>query len=225
VIIDPGPEDPDHIARILDRVRGSGGRIVLILVTHTHADHIGAAGRLAALTGAPVGRWRAGDRPVGDGGRLAADDLELRALHTPGHAPDHLAFYWEAKRMLFSGDLILGSGTVMVSPPGGSMEDYLHSLDRVARLDLSVIAPGHGPLIHDPKARVAEYVSHRKMREEQVVASLAHGPRTPGEVAASLYPDLTPRLHPAAEGTVLAHLLKLLAEGRVLREGNRFYLP
>ncbi len=225
VVIDPGPEQAAHVARILDRAGAAGGHIALILVTHAHGDHLGAASHLATLTGAPVGRWRAGKRPLEDGEVVTVNDVRLRALHTPGHAPDHLVFHWEERETLFSGDLILGTGTVVIAPPGGSMEDYLQSLDRVARLDLAVIGPGHGPLIHDPAARVAEYVAHRKMRERQVLEALASGPRTPGEVAAMLYPDLNPGLHPAAEGTVLAHLLKLLAEGRVDREGNRFYLP
>jgi len=222
-VIDPGPEDSGHVARILDAAQAAG-QVTVILVTHSHRDHLGAAHRLAALTGAPIGRWKAGDRPLADGELLEVGDAHLRALHTPGHAPDHLVFHWEERRILFSGDLILGTGTVVVAPPGGSMEDYLGSLERVAGLDLAVIAPGHGPLVTDPRARVAEYVAHRNMRERQVLEVLTQGPRTPGEVAGAIYRDLDPRLHPAAEGTVLAHLLKLLAEGRVLREGNRYYL-
>lgn len=169
--------------------------------------------------------WRTGDRPLEDGQVVALDGVRLRILHTPGHAPDHIVFHWEQRRALFSGDLVLGSGTVVVAPPAGSMEDYMRSLGRVAKLDLEMIGPGHGPLIFDPAARVGEYITHRKMRERQVLDVLASGPRTPGEVAAALYQNLDPRLHPAAEGTVLAHLMKLTAEGRVRREGNRFYLP
>jgi glyoxylase-like metal-dependent hydrolase (beta-lactamase superfamily II) len=222
-VIDPGPEDPEHVARIVGAAQAAG-RVALILVTHSHPDHMGAAQRLAAVTGAPVGRWRGGDRPLVDGEILTAGGTRLRAFHTPGHAPDHVVFYWEERETLFSGDLILGEGTTAVAPPDGVMEDYLRSLDRIAQWTLTVIAPGHGPLIMDPRARVAEYAAHRRMRERQILDVLAHGPRTPGEVAAAIYQDLNPRLHPAAEGTVLAHLLKLLADGRVRREGNRYYL-
>lgn len=223
IVIDPGPEDSEHIARVRAAAT-TVGQVALILVTHAHPDHMGAARQLAALTGAPVGRWRAGDHPLDDGEVLRVDDVRVRALHTPGHAPDHLVFHWEDRQTLFSGDLILGTGTVVVAPPAGSMEDYLRSLERLAQLDLAVIAPGHGPVITNPAARIAEYVAHRRMREQQVLEVLAGGPHTPGEIAAVIYPDLAPRLHPAAEGTVLAHLLKLLAEGRVTREGNRFHI-
>lgn len=225
VVVDPGPRDAAHVARVLDRVRESGRSVGLILVSHTHPDHAGAVQDLARATGAPVGMWRTGDRPLEDGQVVALDGVRLRILHTPGHAPDHIVFYWEERRALFSGDLVLGSGTVVVAPPAGSMEDYMRSLGRVARLNLEVIGPGHGPLIFDAAARVGEYITHRKMRERQVLDVLAGGPRTPGEVAAALYQNLDPRLHPAAEGTVLAHLMKLANEGRVRREGNRYYLP
>jgi glyoxylase-like metal-dependent hydrolase (beta-lactamase superfamily II) len=225
VVIDPGPDDPAHVAGILAHVRDAGRRVVLILVTHGHADHVGGAPRLARETGAPVARWLAGDRPLEDGQDTGIGGLRLCALHTPGHAPDHLAFLWEARRVLFSGDLVLGSGTVAITPPAGSMADYLRSLRRIARLDLAAIAPGHGPIIGDPAEQLAAYIAHREMRERQVLDALHDGARTPGEIAGIVYPDLDPRLHPAAEGQVRAHLLKLLDEGRVEREGSRYYVP
>ncbi len=224
-MIDPGPDDPAHVARVLDRTREAGRSVGLILVTHAHRDHSGAAEELSRASGAPVGMWRTGDRPLEDDQVVTLDGVRLRALHTPGHAPDHMVFYWEDRRALFSGDLVLGSGTVMVSAPAGSMEDYMRSLGRAAGLDLEVIGPGHGPMIFDPAARIAEYIAHRRMRERQVLEALAGGPRTPGEVAGTLYQNLDPRLHPAAEGTVLAHLVKLVREGRARREGNRYSLP
>jgi glyoxylase-like metal-dependent hydrolase (beta-lactamase superfamily II) len=225
VVIDPGPDDAAHVARVLDRARGAGRSVGLILVSHAHRDHAGAVQQLSRASGAPVGMWRSGDQPLEDGRIIAVDGVRLKVLHTPGHARDHIAFYWEDRRALFSGDLVLGSGTVVVAPPNGSMDEYLRSLGRVAGLDLEVIMPGHGPPIFDPAARVAEYIAHRLMRERQVLDALAGGARTPGEVAGLLYRNLDPRLHPAAEGTVLAHLLKLVGEGRVRREGNRFYVP
>jgi glyoxylase-like metal-dependent hydrolase (beta-lactamase superfamily II) len=224
-VIDPGPDDPGHTREILEHATDAGRQIALILVTHGHSDHLGGAARLAGESGAPVARWAGGDRPLTDGQTVSLDGLRLRVLHTPGHAPDHVVFYWEERGLLFSGDLILGSGTVMVTPPAGSMTDYLRSLDRIAGLTLATIAPGHGPLISDPAARIAEYIAHRRMREQQVLTALAGGPRTPGEIAGIIYQGLDVRLHPAAEGQVQAHLAKLLQEGLVLREGNRYYLP
>ncbi|HLN06253.1 MAG TPA: MBL fold metallo-hydrolase [Acidimicrobiales bacterium] len=225
VVVDPGPDDAGHVSRILTHAAARRGRVALILVTHGHEDHQGAARSLAEASGAPVGRWRGGDRPLDDGEVVGESPVRLRVLHTPGHTPDHIALLWEERRTLFSGDLVLGRGTVTVSPPEGSMDDYLRSLARVASLDLAAIAPGHGPMIEDPAPRVAEYLAHRRLRERQVLEAVAAGPRTPGEISALLYPDLDPRLHPAAEGTVLAHLLKLLGEGRVERAGNRYYTP
>lgn len=225
LVVDPGPNDAGHLSRILARAAARRGRIALILVTHGHEDHDGAAAALAEASGAPVGRWRSGDRALQDGQLVGDAPVRLRVLHTPGHAPDHVAFWWEDRRILFSGDLVLGRGTVTVSPPDGSMEAYLRSLERIAALDLAAIAPGHGPMIDDPGPRVAEYLAHRRLRERQVLEAVAAGPRTPGEIAARLYPDLDPRLHPAAEGTVFAHLVKLLGEGRVERAGNRYYTP
>lgn len=223
VVIDPGPEDPAHVAAVLDAVR-DGGRLALILVTHSHGDHLGAA---AALGGGavPVRRFEGGDAPLADGEIIEEGGTALRVLHTPGHAADHVVFYWAAERVLFSGDLILGTGTVVLQARDGALEDYLASLERVAALDLAAVAPGHGPLITDPAMRVAEYIAHRRMREGQVLEALAGGARTPGEIVGVIYRNLDPALHPAAENTVRAHLMKLVREGRARREGNRYHRP
>ncbi len=225
VVIDPGPDDAAHVERVLQRVLGSSGRrLDLVLLTHGHGDHRGAADAVARATGAAVRGWNTAGRALQDGEDLALDGETLVALYTPGHAADHVAFYWETQRVLFSGDLILGQGTVNVTPPGGSMAAYLRSLERVGHLSLTLIAPGHGPLIHDPERRIAEYRAHRLMREQQVLALLAPRPRTVAELVAEIYPELDPRLQGAASGTVTAHLEKLIDEGRVLHCDGRFAL-
>jgi len=225
VVIDPGPDDAAHVTRVREHVGTSGRRVGLILLTHGHGDHRGAAEALARSTGATVRGWDVPDLPLRDGEDIALDGGPLTVLHTPGHARDHVAFYWEPKGVLFSGDLILGEGTVNVTPPGGSMTAYLRSLQRVERLDVVLIAPGHGPLVPAPHQRIREYVAHRRRREQQVLELLAGGPQTIPALATSIYPDLDPRLRRAAEGTVAAHLEKLVDEGRVRQRGADFALP
>ncbi len=224
IVIDPGPDEPAHVAAVLEAAREGNGHIALILVTHNHRDHLGAAAALAGGS-VPVRRWEAGDRPLSDGETVEEDGVGLRVLYTPGHAADHVVFYWSAERVLFSGDLILGTGTAVLQARDGALEDYLASLERVAALDLAIVAPGHGPLITDPAVRVAEYIAHRRMREGQVLEALSGGARTPGEIVGVIYRDLDPALHPAAENTVRAHLMKLVREGRARREGNRYHRP
>jgi len=224
VVIDPGPDDGAHVARVLGHAAAAGQRVALILLTHAHSDHRGAADALAHATGAPVRGWTGPEAPLQDGERIALDGGRLQVLHTPGHARDHVAFYWEGEGVLFSGDLILGEGTVNITPPGGSMTDYLRSLERVARLRLAMIAPGHGPLVRTPHQRIMDYLVHRRRREQQVLELLAGGPHTVQALAASIYGDLDPRLRRAAEGTVAAHLEKLVDEGRVRQAGASFTL-
>jgi len=225
VVIDPGPEDSAHVARVLAYAAAAGRRVALILLTHNHNDHRGAADALAHATGAQVRGWTGPEAPLRDGEAITVDGGRLQVLHTPGHARDHVAFYWEEERVLFSGDLILGEGTVNITPPGGSMADYLQSLERVAGLNLALIAPGHGPVIRAPQQRVTEYLAHRRRREQQVLELLADGPQTVQALVATIYPDLDPRLRGAAAGTVAAHLEKLVDEGRARQTGVSFTLP
>jgi glyoxylase-like metal-dependent hydrolase (beta-lactamase superfamily II) len=225
VVIDPGPDDAAHVTRLHDHMAASGRRVGLILLTHGHSDHRGAAEALAQATGATVRGWDTPDTPLRDEEGIAFAGGPLRVLHTPGHAPDHVVFYWENEGVLFSGDLILGTGTVNVTPPGGSMTEYLCSLERVGRLRLVLIAPGHGPLIRMANQRINEYLVHRRRREQQVLEVLAGGPQTVPALVEAIYPDLDPRLRRAAEGTVAAHLEKLVDERRVRRRGPEFGLP
>lgn len=224
VVIDPGPDDSAHVARVVERTAVTRRRVTLILLTHGHSDHRGAVESLALATGARVRAWTSPEAPLRDGETITFDGGHLRVLHTPGHAQDHVAFYWESEAVLFSGDLILGEGTVNITPPGGSMRAYLRSLERVKCLRLALIAPGHGPLIRTPHERIMEYLQHRRRREQQVLELLGGGPQTVQALATLIYHDLDPRLRQAAEGTVAAHLEKLVDEGRVRQTGTSFAL-
>ncbi len=217
-VIDPGPESDDH----LDAVTGCGGdRIRWILCTHTHPDHSPGAAALKAATGAEVLAFgnRDGlkvDKRIGQGHRVEATEFRLTAHHTPGHASNHLCFFLEEERMLFSGDHIMQGSTVVISPPDGDMAVYLESLAKVRQLRLRSIAPGHGHLVDDPKALIDWYVEHRLEREQQVLSALgAAGTAKIAGLVAEIYPDLDPELVPVAKRTVHAHLLKLAAEGKV----------
>jgi len=218
VVIDPGPANDEH----LDAIAGCGGdRIRWIACTHTHADHSPGVAGLKERTGAEVLAFdsRDGlevDRTLGDGDLIEATEFVLRALHTPGHATNHLCFLLEQERMLFSGDHIMEGSTVMVRPPDGDMATYLRQLERLKTLrpKLRSIAPGHGHLIDAPVAKVDEYLEHRAMREQQIVDTLKASPTTVGAIVEELYSDLPKELLPMAAATVWAHLIKLVAEGR-----------
>jgi glyoxylase-like metal-dependent hydrolase (beta-lactamase superfamily II) len=210
VVVDPGPDIASHV----DAIVGCGGdRIRWIAVTHAHDDHAGATAALAAATGAEVLRFGV----IDEGHELEATEFRLEALHTPGHTPDHLCYLLEEERMLFSGDTVIDGPSVVIAPPAGDMVAYLASLERLRsrRLRLRSIAPGHGHLIDNPAARLAEYVARRHDREAQIVAALEAGAATVDQVVDAVYAGLAPALRAAAEQTALAHLLKLAAEGRV----------
>ena len=181
-----------------------------VAVTHSHADHAGAAGAVAERTGAEL------VESVDEGFGIEATEFRLEALRTPGHTPDSLCWLLEEERMLFSGDTVIDGSTVVIAPPEGDMTAYLASLERLSarRLRLRTIAPGHGHLIDDPAARIAGYIAHRLEREASIVAALEAGAATLDQLVEAVYVDLHPALREAAAQTVHAHLIKLAAEGR-----------
>jgi glyoxylase-like metal-dependent hydrolase (beta-lactamase superfamily II) len=220
VVIDPGPDDDGH----LDAIIGCGGdRIRWIVCTHTHPDHHPATARLKERTGAEVLAFEARDGlevdgTLVDGDRIEATEFRLRAVHTPGHASNHLCFLLEEERLLFSGDHVMQGSTVVIAPPDGDMAAYLASLERLRTLRpaLRAIAPGHGHLITEPIAAIDEYLAHRRMREAQVREVVQdQGPIAPAAIVEQLYPDLVEELVPRARQSVHAHLRKLLADGDV----------
>jgi len=219
VVLDPGPDDPGH----LDALATLGnGRIRAVVVTHTHPDHAPGAAALAARTGAPVLGYAARDgfvptRAVGDGFELRVPGATLRAVHTPGHASDHLCWLLVEERTLFSGDHVMQGSTVVVSPPDGDMAAYLDSLRRLLVLDPPVarIAPGHGSVIDDPAATVHALVEHRLAREAAVAGALARvGRATVDELLPVVYADVGEDRHHVARRSLWAHLRKLGDEGR-----------
>jgi glyoxylase-like metal-dependent hydrolase (beta-lactamase superfamily II) len=225
--IDPGPEDAVHLDRI---VAETGARIETILVTHTHPDHSPAAGSLAKRTGAIVlgrpaprdGRQDAAFAPartVADGEVVRIGTQALRAIHTPGHASNHLCFLLEGQGLLFTGDHLMQGSTVVIGPPDGNMNQYLRSLERLQREPVTRIAPGHGEVIADAQAEIARVIAHRLKREAKVVERLrAAGRATVDGLVASVYDDVDPRLHPVAKSSLLAHLIKLEEDGRAARD-------
>ena len=220
-VVDPGPDDPGHLDAV---ARAGDGRVRWILVTHTHPDHAPGAAGLRERTGAAVLGFdgRDGfvpDREIGEGWRLEGPDFTLAALHTPGHASNHLCYLLEQEAMLFSGDHVMQGSTVVIRPPDGDMAAYLASLRRLTGLGLDAIAPGHGHLIDDPAGAVADYLEHRRAREDAIVRALADGAATVDEIVAVVYVDVREELHPVARHSVHAHLVKLAAENRAVGEG------
>lgn len=232
VVIDVALSADSNLDGIIEQVEAMGAKkIDKILLTHIHSDHCGGALALRKRCGAKLGihRSRKGylggeDFQYDDNDRIAFDDGELNVLHTPGHESGHCCFYESDEKILFSGDNILGYGTAVIHPPDGNMTDYLKSLERLLGFDISLILPGHGPLVGKPEAKIREYIKHRLEREQQVIAALRQGRETIGDVTQAIYVDVSAGLRRVAEFSVQAHLEKLMREGRVKQEGTRYRL-
>jgi len=241
-VLDPGPVDAAHLRAILDATQGE--TITRILVSHTHRDHSPGVAALQEATGAPSLGFaphltppdqggEGGDhsfRPdiiLPDGAVVEADDWRITALHTPGHCANHLCFALENEAgtgTLFSADHVMSWSTTVVGPPDGDMAQYMKSLARLAAHRHDLYLPGHGPPLPEPAPFVAALAEHRREREQRVLDALrAAGRATAHDLVPAAYgPTLDPRLLPGAARSLLAHLLKLAAEGTVRQEGDHF---
>jgi glyoxylase-like metal-dependent hydrolase (beta-lactamase superfamily II) len=230
LVIDVALSADSNMDGIIEQAEAMGvKRIEKILLTHIHSDHTGGALALRKRCGAKLGihRSRKGylggeDFQYDDNDRIAFSGGELHVLHTPGHESGHCCFYEGGDKVLFSGDNILGYGTAVIHPPDGNMTDYLRSLERLLGFDISLILPGHGPLIGKPEAKIREYLKHRLEREQQVLAALRAGRNTIGDITEMIYVDVSAALKRVAEFSVQAHLEKLMREARVKSEGGRY---
>jgi glyoxylase-like metal-dependent hydrolase (beta-lactamase superfamily II) len=224
ILIDAGVGHPNHVAAIERALRETRSTLTAVAVTHHHHDHTsGAAAIAAAHPSAAFAKFPLREdnpdhaiawHPLRDGDQIAFGQTSVDVVHTPGHSPDHVAFWHEATRALFTGDLVIAGGSVMIEASrGGKLVDYLRSLERVLALEPRRLHPAHGEQIDDPEAVVRAYIAHRLDRERQVVAALEAGHRTVEAIAESIYDDLDARLMPAAQENVRAHLEKLRVDG------------
>jgi glyoxylase-like metal-dependent hydrolase (beta-lactamase superfamily II) len=230
LLIDAGVGEAAHLEAIAD-TRADGP--VHVLVTHAHGDHASGAPAIAARwPGTSFSKYPWADRDsryrvpfqsLADGAVIPAGDEEVVVVHTPGHAPDHIALWHEPTRTLVSADLVtVGTTVVILASHGGRLAEYLTSLERVIALAPARLLPAHGDPIDDPLPLLRKYLAHRAERETQVVAGLRSGIRTVGGLVAAIYRELTPALVPMAKESVLAHLIKLEEEGRARRVGDEW---
>jgi glyoxylase-like metal-dependent hydrolase (beta-lactamase superfamily II)/8-oxo-dGTP pyrophosphatase MutT (NUDIX family) len=235
IVLDPGPADPAHIEAIM---AAAGGRVRWIVLTHTHRDHSPGAAALRAASGAPIaGRPARADSEYDDRvpfDRVLADEevlesgaVALQAIHTPGHASNHLCYLLPQTRMLFTGDHIIQGSTVVISPPDGNMAAYLGSLRRLQSLDLAILAPGHGYLIGEVQHEIARLIAHRLARESKVRGALRQlgGRASLQQLLPRVYDDVPATVHPLAARSLRAHLDKLVGDGELRLDQDGWEMP
>jgi glyoxylase-like metal-dependent hydrolase (beta-lactamase superfamily II)/8-oxo-dGTP pyrophosphatase MutT (NUDIX family) len=233
-VIDPGPALAEHVRVLLDAAKAMKAEIRWILTTHTHLDHSPAAQLLKAETGAeligmpPPMQERQDqtfkpDRVPAHGERFSVGGCDLRAIHTPGHASNHLCFLLEDEKILFTGDHVMQGSTVVINPPDGDMRVYLESLRLLLDEDVEYLAPAHGFLIGRPRVAVEWLIAHRGQREQKIITALRTVRETDlGTLVLAAYDDVPARVHPVASRSLLAHLLKLETEGRAAQSEGRW---
>ena len=221
---------PDLLETGLKELSGSD-ELDQIVLTHAHVDHLGGVRQVTERFGEmPVLKmpWEGHDAPAGEITAIGHDAVvrtegaTLRAVFTPGHAPDHLCYYLDEERALFTGDVVLGAGTTVIPDDTGDLGEYMDSLRRLLELELETIYPAHGPVIRNPKEKIGEYIAHRELRERQVIVALGDGPLEAMAIVKKIYVDVPEYLHPAAASSVRSHLKKLQREGRVVEHEKRW---
>ena len=232
-VVDPGspwPEEQQILRETLDRLESEGRKAVGVLLTHHHPDHVGGAQVLGLPDrGARARRRRCSTFRCSASSRTAmrfeVGPRGWRALHLPGHTRGHLCLIEQGSGAVVAGDLVAGVGTTIIDPPEGDLADYLASLDRLLEMKPGAIYPAHGPVVPGGVAKLAHYRAHRHEREELVLAALSKTPRPPAELVPAAYPELKPEMYSLAERSLLAHLYKLVREGRAVEEAATFRLP
>jgi glyoxylase-like metal-dependent hydrolase (beta-lactamase superfamily II) len=235
VLVDAGVGMPAHLAQLSAALDARRSRLTEVLVTHGHPDHVSGVTRLAQAH--PAVRflkqpWPGQDEQfdvaweaIGGGETIAAGPERLMVVATPGHSPDHVAFWHAPSGTMFTGDLVaLGTSVMIHASRGGNLAEYLRSLERILEYDPRMLLPAHGPRVDNPRALIVGYLNHRREREQQVLAALRADRGTVEAIAESIYHELTPALVPAARENVRAHLEKLRAEGRAVFDGDRWRL-
>ena len=231
ILLDTGDGRPEYLPVLSEALESAGGvSIQEIVLTHGHPDHIGGARSVRAQHGPvrvskrPYARF---DEPfeleiqaIDDGDKIETEGATLRAIHAPGHAPDHLCFVLEEEQALFTGDNVLGIGTTVIPPETGDLGQYMKSLDRLLEESPGALFPAHGPRIDDGPSKIREYIQHRLAREEQILQTLRDGHHQITTMVSVIYAAYPKALHAAAGQSVASHLLKLEAEGRVVRQGT-----
>jgi ribonuclease/clavin/mitogillin len=236
ILLDTGQGLPEYLP-LLERAREEqrGAReLDRTVLTHAHVDHLGGCSQVRARFGPlPVLKrpWPGLDadvaehvQPIDHGAVIETEGATLRALFTPGHAEDHLCYWLDEERALFTGDVVLGAGTTVIPEHGGDLADYMDSLRRLLALEPAVIYPAHGPAIRDAGKKIREYIAHRELREEQIVALLREGVSDVKQMVKRMYADVPEYLHPAAGTSVRSHLRKLERAGRARRTGDDWSL-
>jgi glyoxylase-like metal-dependent hydrolase (beta-lactamase superfamily II) len=231
ILLDTGQGVEAYVG-VLERAlqRASCDGIQEIVLTHSHPDHGGGVAhvqerwgplRVSKLPGPDDAKMKLDAEPLADGAVVRTEGATLRAVHTPGHAVDHLCFVLEEENAMFSGDNVLGVGTTMIPSHGGDLLDYMNSLERMLALAPGRIYPAHGPRIADAPAKLREYIAHRGAREAQILAALGQGEADVATIVKRVYTDVPEVLHAAAAHSVAAHLRKLEREGRAQRRDER----
>lgn len=245
-IIDPGPKDEAHIETVVDCLGGE--TVSHIILTHTHLDHSGSVARLKELTGATTYGFGPSDKPRGagedspsgqdfadsaftpdvvllDGDVIEGEGWTLRAIHTPGHAPDHLCFDLIGHPILFSGDHVMSWNTSVIAPPEGHMGDYISSLEKLIDSNHEYFLPGHGGRVENPRRVVKAFLVHRGWREAAIVDAIKKGDRRIQEIVKTVYRDIDPKMAKAAELSVFAHVVFLLERGQLAHDGAPLDAP